>query len=543
MALTSDEVNFMVYRYLQESGFEHSAFTFAYESLVAKSNINDSDVPAGTLVSFVQKGLQYCELEAHINADGSERICSEPFRLLTKHQCKPDVNKMQSKSDSHTSPRQLIQVKIQPDEVSILVGHSGEVFVCAWNPVQDILASGAADSTVKLWIVPKGSSGMPAGHVCSKQSATLADGNKKGKSSGGKVGSKKGRGSSKRDKMDVDEGNGGNSDNADNENKRKAEETSNDVTGLDWSPDGRFLATGSFDGIARLWQGEKLVHSFIDAKGSPIFALRFSPSGTYLASGSVNNSVVVYEVRTGQVKQQFKLHRAPVLDLSWRDDEVFASCSTDKSVLVCKIGERKPLLTLSGHDDEVNNVKWSPDGEFLASCSDDKTARVWSVKRGLEHGEDQACVHVLKGHSKEVYCLRWCPAEVENSDLVKKEGKKGKGGRRNSSFKSVLATGSFDSCVKLWDAGSGLCLHTLSKHSFPVYSVAFSPDGKFIASGSFDKHVHIWYVADGTLAQSYRAGGGVFEVTWNASGDKVAICLSNHTLCIMDVVEDKNSLL
>lgn len=51
---------------------------------------------------------------------------------------------------------------------------------------------------------------------------------------------------------------------------------------------------------------------------------------------------------------------------------------------------------------------------------------------------------------------------------------------------------SFDSTVRLWDVERGVCIHTLTKHTEPVYSVAFSPDGKFLASGSFDKCVHIW---------------------------------------------------
>ena len=55
-----------------------------------------------------------------------------------------------------------------------------------------------------------------------------------------------------------------------------------------------------------------------------------------------------------------------------------------------------------------------------------------------------------------------------------------------------MRSASFDSTVRLWDVDRGACIHTLTKHSEPVYSVAFSPDGKFLASGSFDKCVHIW---------------------------------------------------
>ena len=66
MSITSDELNFLVYRYLQESGFNHSAFTFAYESLIGRSKIASSSVPPGALISFMQKGLQYVQIEREL---------------------------------------------------------------------------------------------------------------------------------------------------------------------------------------------------------------------------------------------------------------------------------------------------------------------------------------------------------------------------------------------------------------------------------------------------------------------------------------------
>lgn len=56
----------------------------------------------------------------------------------------------------------------------------------------------------------------------------------------------------------------------------------------------------------------------------------------------------------------------------------------------------------------------------------------------------------------------------------------------------LLFSASFDSTVRLWEVERGTCLYTLTRHTEPVYSVAFSPDGKYLASGSFDKCVHIW---------------------------------------------------
>lgn len=71
MSISSDEVNFLVYRYLQESGFSHSAFTFGIESHISQSNINGALVPPAALISIIQKGLQYVEAEVSINEDGT----------------------------------------------------------------------------------------------------------------------------------------------------------------------------------------------------------------------------------------------------------------------------------------------------------------------------------------------------------------------------------------------------------------------------------------------------------------------------------------
>ena len=70
--------------------------------------------------------------------------------------------------------------------------------------------------------------------------------------------------------------------------------------------------------------------------------------------------------------------------------------------------------------------------------------------------------------------------------------------------------------------------HGYFRHKEPVYSVAFSPDGKFLASGSFDKCVHIWSTQSGQLIHSYKGTGGIFEVCWNSRGDKVSCKIRMH---------------
>jgi transducin (beta)-like 1 len=74
------------------------------------------------------------------------------------------------------------------------------------------------------------------------------------------------------------------------------------------------------------------------------------------------------------------MHLAAILDVDWKDDEVFASCSTDRSIFVCRVGDSKYIKRFDGHANEVNSVRWDPEGKLLASCSDDHTAKVGIYK-------------------------------------------------------------------------------------------------------------------------------------------------------------------
>lgn len=66
-----------------------------------------------------------------------------------------------------------------------------------------------------------------------------------------------------------------------------------------------------------------------------------------------------------------------------------------------------------------------------------------------------------------------------------------------------------------------------------MYSVAFSPNGKYLATGSFDNHIFVWDVADGTLLRTWRGEAGIYDVSWNEAGDKVAACFANNRVCVV----------
>uniref|UniRef100_A0A8C6MAT5 TBL1X/Y related 1 n=1 Tax=Nothobranchius furzeri TaxID=105023 RepID=A0A8C6MAT5_NOTFU len=435
MSISSDEVNFLVYRYLQESGFSHSAFTFGIESHISQSNINGALVPPAALISIIQKGLQYVEAEVSINEDGT-LFDGRPIESLS-----------------------LIDA-VMPDVVQT-----------RQQAYRDKMAQ--------------------------QQAAASAPAS----AAGGSI-----------------TGNAKNGENTANgeENGAHALASDNPITfcmTLMFRNEGTLLATGSYDGFARIWTKDGNLASTLGQHKGPIFALKWNKKGNFILSAGVDKTTIIWDAHTGEAKQQFPFHSAPALDVDWQSNNTFASCSTDMCIHVCKLGQDRPIKTFQGHTNEVNAIKWDPTGNLLASCSDDMTLKIWSMKQ-------DSCVHDLQAHSKEIYTIKWSPTGP---------------GTNNPSANLMLASASFDSTVRLWDVDRGICIHTLTKHQEPVYSVAFSPDGRHLASGSFDKCVHIWNTQTGALVHSYRGTGGIFEVCWNAAGDKVGASASDGSVCVLDL--------
>ena len=88
---------------------------------------------------------------------------------------------------------------------------------------------------------------------------------------------------------------------------------------------------------------------------------------------------------------------------------------------------------------------------------------------------------------------------------------------------------------RLWEMERGECIRQLKGHTQAVYSLAFSPDGKYLASGSFDKRVHIWSVKDGRLLRTFEATGGIFEVCWNKDGDLLGACSEDRLVMVLNM--------
>ncbi len=265
------------------------------------------------------------------------------------------------------------------------------------------------------------------------------------------------------------------------------------VRSLALSPEGRTLAAGYQDQTIRLW--DLPGRSPANAPGSlgrPVeratplrghrmspFCLAFAPDGRTLASGSLDNTVMLWDVATGRRKETLKGHSGSIFCLGFSPDgSLLASGGLDRTVKLWDVaGQDRDVL--DAHPGGAEAITFLPDGKTLASGGRDKLVKLWEVETGR-------LIRTLAGHRDHVRGLA----------VVRFEG-------------VALASVSRDGMVRLWDPETGSLRATFEADRPGSWAevVAGSPDGRMLASAGDRGRLRVWDVSTGRLEATIPGSG------------------------------------
>ena len=322
-----------------------------------------------------------------------------------------------------------------------------------------------------------------------------------------------------------------------------------------FSPDGKTLATGSDDGTVRLWDvatGHQIGDPLTGHTGA-VQSVAFSPDGKTLASGGDDGTVRLWDVATGRHRQPLTGHTGA--SGRWRSARTARPWPAAATTTRCGCGTWPPASqigkSLTGHTGMVDSVAFSPDGKTLATGSDDGTVRLWDVATGHQIGNP------LTGHTGVGLFggvqpgrqdpghrqRRWHGPAVGCGHRPPDRQPPHRPHRRIFSVAfspdgKTLASGSRDGTVRLWDVATGHQIgNPLTGHTGSVWSVAFSPDGKTLASGGDDGTVRLWDVATGHQIGDPLTGhtGSVWSVAFSPDGKTLATGSDDGTVRLWDV--------
>ena len=365
------------------------------------------------------------------------------------------------------------------------------------------------------------------------------------------------------------------------------------IWSVDVSRDGNTIVTGSSDKTARLWRTDsEECFRVLTGHTGPLYTVRLSNEGNKVATGSSDSTAAIYRISTGERLVLLSGHTYGIWDVAWapNDRKVFTGSKDNTIRSWCSITGACDRL-FEGHTGVVKSLSVSTDCRRLASASSDATLRVWNLMTGhcdavlqrkdagalcvewhldnirLSAGYTSGCVRVwnadtgvreigfLPGHSRRTTTVAWSPdgkkvvssstdKEIriwtkDNHCELKMKGHTGLGifSVKWAKNGTIVSSGT-DKCIRVWDPETGDCIKVLSGFTgdLGVFAVAWSPDGKKVATGSRDRTVQIFDVQTGKC-EAVLTGhtDWVIKIEWEVGGNRVISSSDDGTTRVWEV--------
>ncbi len=295
------------------------------------------------------------------------------------------------------------------------------------------------------------------------------------------------------------------------------------VNAVSFSADGEELITGSNDKTARIWgtkSGRDVTLQDEELKHARSIAFSSDSQRIVTANRSIRRpTAILWDASNGKIIRKMEGHTHYIYAIAYSPDgKTILTGSRDKTAILWNAADGHKIHTLEGHAGSIYAVAFSPDGSRLYTASWDKTVRIWDAKSG-------ELLNTLKGHTAGVTAIDVSP---DGSHIVT--------GASINGRKTENEAASKKQTVMIWDAQSGQKLKALVGHDNSVYDVAYSPDGKLIASASWDGSVKIWDAIKGAELKTLEGHSqSIQAAVFSPNGQRLATGSWDNTVKIWDI--------